>query len=137
VIRLCLFCGQDADERGHGWRCDGRQGAIEAAEGARLPRLASGLTEATYAASRAAADSIEDARGTQRRLVLAAIRAAGPAGLTDDELQELLELDGSSERPRRWELWKLEAIAVKVDGEGHPVKRLTRTQRRAVVWVAA
>jgi hypothetical protein len=28
----CLFCGEDASEPGHADRCDGRQGAIEAAE---------------------------------------------------------------------------------------------------------
>jgi len=28
----CLFCGEDASEPGHAERCDGRQGAIEAAE---------------------------------------------------------------------------------------------------------
>jgi hypothetical protein len=55
--------------------------------------------------------------------------------MTDDELQIALRLDGSSERPRRWELWKRDAITIRRDAAGEPVRRLTRTQRHAVVWV--
>jgi hypothetical protein len=101
-----------------------------------LPYLMSGLTEATYATSAQAAYSVDDTKATQRRLVFEAIRHAGPIGRTDDELQAELVLDGSSERPRRWELWRLGWIRVKCDGSGAAIKRETRTQRRAVVWVA-
>jgi hypothetical protein len=100
-----------------------------------LPLFA-GLTPDTRRTSRDAAERIADTRETQRRLVLEAIRAAGSEGRTDDELQMVLSLDGSSERPRRWELWKLNRITVKCDDAGDAVTRLTRTQRRAVVWVA-
>jgi hypothetical protein len=132
-----LFCGGDSSDPDHRDRCDGRQGHIEATDLPDLPMLMSGLVEATYATSTAAAVSVEDLKATQRLMVLHAIKAAGTQGRTDDELQSILNLDGSSERPRRWELWKLEQIRILRDERGEAVKRLTRTNRRAVVWVAA
>lgn len=141
----CLFCGGDRSAPDHWRHCDGRQGAVEAEEqdvfqsGAPtvpdLPLLRSGLVEATYETSTEAAVRIDDERDTQRAAVRDAIRAAGSSGRTDDELQDLLGLDGSSERPRRWELWKLHQIRILCDARGEPVKRLTRTHRQAVVWV--
>jgi hypothetical protein len=133
-VQLCMFCGGDADEPDHEARCDGRQGRVEERF---EPLLVSGVSAATWDTSEAAAVSVEDTRDTQRALVRAAIVAAGPEGRTDDELQLLLQLDGSSERPRRWELWKMNRIRVRTDPEGKPVRRLTRTNRSAVVWVAA
>lgn len=135
----CLFCGGDRRAPDHWRTCDGRQGAVEAvieATPPALPLLVSGLVEATYETSTEAAVRIEDERDTQRAAVRDAIRAAGSGGRTDDELQDLLGLDGSSERPRRWELWKLGQIRILCDERGAPVKRLTRTHRHAVVWVA-
>jgi hypothetical protein len=135
----CLFCGGNRDEPSHERHCDGRQGVVEAAAvqiDEDLPYLMSGLTEATYATSAQAAYSVDATKATQRRLVFEAIRHAGPLGRTDDELQAELVLDGSSERPRRWELWRLGWIRVKCDAAGAAIRRETRTQRRAVVWVA-
>jgi hypothetical protein len=137
----CLFCGGDRSAPNHLAHCDGRQGAREAAafDGDPIgfdPLLIAGAAPATYATSEAAAVSIEDERATQRAEVFAAIRAAGSRGATDDELQVLLDLDGSSERPRRWELWKREAITILRDANGDAVRRATRTHRHAVVWVA-
>jgi hypothetical protein len=129
----CLFCGGDASEPDHWAHCDGRQGAIE--EAADLPLLISGLTPETHATSAAAAVSVIDSKDTQRELVRQVIRGGGPSGHTDDEVQAITGLDGSSERPRRWELWKQGRIRVLCDAEGRAVKRYTRTQRRAVVWV--
>ncbi len=94
------------------------------------PLLISGRTPATVQTSAMAAVSVEDSKDTQRQAVYDAIREAGPTGHTDDELQVLLGLDGSSERPRRWELEKLSLIE-SVPG----LHRVTRTNRRAVVWV--
>ena len=137
---FCWHCGGDASEPNHRDRCDGRQGKRDAALEP-VPRfepmLVAGIAPETYATSEAAAVSVEDAKDTQRAAVYVAIRAAGQDGRTDDELQQLLGLDGSSERPRRWELWKLDQIRILRDVDGRPVRRLTRTQRRAVVWVAA
>lgn len=133
-VNGCLFCGGNAASPEHFRYCNGRQGAREAEE---LPLLISGLEPETYDTSAAAALSVEDAKDTQRRQVYAAIRAAGQEGATDDELQERLQLDGSSERPRRWELWKLNQITLRRDDRGAVVTRPTRTHRRAVVWVAA
>lgn len=133
----CLFCGGDASAPGHRATCDGRQGRREAFtfDAAPLPMLAAGLTEDTYQTSIGAAVSIEPDRASQRMQVLEAIRAAGPLGRTDDEIQQRLGLDGSSERPRRWELWKLDLICARRDEHGAVVRRETRTHRRAVVWV--
>jgi hypothetical protein len=129
---LCLFCGGPSDP-GHG--CDGRQGWIEAQEDD-LPLLIAGIVPETWDTSAAAAVSIESAKDTQRALVFSTIRSAGISGRTDDELQDVLGLDGSSERPRRWELWKLGLIDILRDDDGAAIRRLTRTNRRAVVWVA-
>jgi len=74
-------------------------------------------------------------KDTQRAHVLEAITRT-PAGATDDEIQIALGIDGSSERPRRWELWKLGQIEIRRDDHGVPVQRMTRTGRRAVVWIA-
>lgn len=125
MTQRCLLC-EDPDCDGRS--CNGQQGHIEAQA---LPVLASGLTPDTYATSLAAADSVTE-KDTQRELVYATIRA----GHTDDEVQVLLDLDGSSERPRRWELWKQGRIDVLRDEHGAAIKRLTRTGRHAVVWVA-
>lgn len=97
-----------------------------------LPRLAAGRDSATRATSTAAA---ADARDTQRAQVLDVIRGAGVRGATDDEIQIALGLDGSSERPRRWELWKRDRIRMLLDTHGATVTRRTRTARRAVVWI--
>jgi len=98
-----------------------------------LPRLAAGLEPATRETSTAAADP--DTRETQRAQVLEVIHGAGVRGATDDEIQIALGLDGSSERPRRWELWKRDRIQVLRDTHGAPVTRRTRSARRAVVWI--
>ena len=77
-----------------------------------------------------AAVRAEPAAGTQRRRVLDELRAH-PGGLTDDEMQTLLAMNPSTQRPRRIEL--VEAKLVKDSG----AIRLTQSGRRAVVWVAA
>lgn len=139
---VCQFCGADIKAAGdllHVLTCDGRQGAIEALELAdegRIPMLASGLVEATRDTSTAAAVSIAAGKAAQRALVYLTIERTAREGRTDDDVQAELDLDGSSERPRRWELWKLGLITILRDDAGAPVKRETRTGRRAVVWIA-
>jgi len=97
----------------------------------------SGLVPATLGTSAAAADQVEDTRDSQRARVYEFIEASAEIGRTDDEQQAALGLDGSSQRPRRWELWKLGQIDILRDPAGSPVKRLTRTHRSAVVWVTS
>jgi len=63
-----------------------------------------------------------------RGLVLAALR--GSRGLTDEELQQQLAMNPSTERPRRVELVKLGRV---VDSGA---RRPTLSGRAAVVWVA-
>lgn len=74
--------------------------------------------------------AIKNSSATMRGRVLAAIVAAGVDGRTDDELQQELGLQGSSQRPRRIEL--LLANLIIQSGE----IRKTASGRSAVVWVA-
>lgn len=65
----------------------------------------------------------------QRARVDSVIRAAGAEGCTDEEIQDYLGLNPSSERPRRLEL--VEARRVVDSGR----RRKTRSGRNAIVWV--
>ena len=68
--------------------------------------------------------------GTLRRRILGHLVARGILGATDGEIQEALQLKGSTERPRRKELQ---------DGgfvEDSGLIRLTDSGRAAVVWRA-
>jgi hypothetical protein len=67
--------------------------------------------------------------GTQRRKVLDFIAGRGNYGATDEEVQDFLVMNPSTQRPRRVEL---------VEGgwiEDSERRRLTRSRRSAVVWV--
>jgi len=77
-----------------------------------------------------AAGAIEKDSTRLRRLVMGHIMACGEAGATDEEIQMALALSGNTERPRRWELEKLEQI--RDSGK----RRKTASGRNAVVWVA-
>jgi hypothetical protein len=63
--------------------------------------------------------------------VLEAVKAAGLAGLTCDEVEQRLSMTHQTASARVHELAKLEAI---VDSGR---KRKTRSGRGAVVWIAA
>ena len=84
----------------------------------------------THETRRSAHEAIKPCAKTMRAQVLAAIVAAGVDGLTDDEIQQQLGLQGSSERPRRIELQQAEMITQ--SGEVRP----TASGRKAVCWVA-
>ena len=77
-----------------------------------------------------AAEKAEPKAGTWRACVLRAIRAHGKIGVTDDDLQFVLNLNPSTLRPRRIEL--VNAGLVEDSGE----TRKTRSGRQAVVWRA-
>jgi hypothetical protein len=62
--------------------------------------------------SRAAAHAARGSAKAQRLLVLGALRNAGDAGLTREDLQYLLDLPGDSVRPRVWQLLQQGLIAV-------------------------
>lgn len=81
--------------------------------------------------SQAAAKSIKGARQTLQARVLELIRAAGAAGLTDDQVIALTGMNPSTERPRRIELQ--ERGLIKDSGK----TRKTRSRRNAIVWIAA
>lgn len=66
--------------------------------------------------------------GTQRAKVLKLLYITWPGGLTDEKIQDRLEIHGSSERPRRGELvrdgWVIDT--------GH--RRDTRGGDPAIIW---
>lgn len=78
--------------------------------------------------SLAAANSMVDMAAVLRTRVLAEIQQRGDRGATCDEIEVVLELRHQTASARIREL----AIAVQVLDSGR--KRLTRSQRRAVVW---
>ena len=87
--------------------------------------------QAHSAPSIAAAEAIEPTAGTLRALVLQFIRTMGSHGATDEEIQQGCEIDPSTQRPRRIELWR--AGLVQDSGKTRP----TRSGRKATVWVCA
>jgi len=81
------------------------------------------------ATSRAAAEEAEPAAGTQRAKVLAYIRECGFHGATDEEIQTALQMNPSTQRPRRVEL--VRDLLITSGGT-----RPTRSGRAAQVWRA-
>lgn len=82
------------------------------------------------ATSAKAADSIRGAATALRQRVLDLLRGMGAVGFTDEEMQVVLAMNPSTQRPRRGELV---ALGLVVDsGRTRP----TRSGRQATVWVA-
>ncbi len=96
-----------------------------------LRPLISGATPETRATSTEAAESVVETKDTQRQRVYEAIRDSGRNGMTDEQIQEDLGIEGNSQRPRRRELQALGRI------QASTLRRLTRSGRTAVVWVVA
>ena len=80
--------------------------------------------------SKAAAAEIETNARTLRATVYSFLKISGLYGATDEELQVALNMNPSTERPRRIEL--VELRLVKDGGK----KRNTKSGRKAVVWLA-
>lgn len=80
--------------------------------------------------SRAARDAIEPRAATLRRAVLEFIRGRGSDGATDEECQDGLGMNPSTQRPRRVELVMTGLVA----DSGRT--RKTKSNRNATVWVA-
>ncbi len=78
--------------------------------------------------SEAAAASMKEPSNSIRGRVLETIRYAGPVGMTDDELEQMLGLRHQTASARRRELYLLG----KIQSTG---ERKTRSGRRAKVWV--
>jgi transcription initiation factor IIE alpha subunit len=81
--------------------------------------------------SRLASAKIAPTAHTLRQAVLRCLVSAGLDGLTDEEMQDRIPMQPSTQRPRRVELVR----------SGHVIdsgrKRETRSGRSAVVWVIA
>lgn len=80
--------------------------------------------------SNEAASRIEPAAGTLRELVLIYLRNCKAHGATDEEIQLALDMNPSTERPRRQELEKLGLILRTSRA------RPTRSGRSAVIFIA-
>ena len=79
--------------------------------------------------SHEAAEAIAHPSARLRHLVYECIRDSQQQGLTDEEVQLALDMNPSTERPRRVEL--VNAGLVRASGRVRP----TRSGRNAVVWV--
>ena len=77
-----------------------------------------------------AADVIAPKAGTLRRAVFDFLLGCGALGATDEDMQQGLDLNPSTQRPRRIEL--VRAGSVLDSGRTRP----TASGRQAVVWVA-
>ena len=77
----------------------------------------------------AAAEAIKPRVEIYRERILAEIKRSGALGRTDGELQEQLNMNGSTQRPRRIEL--VDAGLVKNSGR----TRKSASGRACVVWV--
>ena len=80
--------------------------------------------------SKAAGKRARSSAATWRTRVLTVIRLEGERGATDEEIQDALDMNPSTERPRRVELVKLGLV------EDSGETRKTRSNRSAVVWTA-
>lgn len=77
--------------------------------------------------SQEAAEQIMPKAGTLRAMILEYLQARGVQGATDHEIQQALGLEGSTQRPRRVELYRMGLI--KESGQ-----RETKSGRKATVW---
>ncbi len=81
--------------------------------------------------SMAASVAIEPRAATLRRAVLDWLRGRGDEGATDEEIQDALSMNPSTQRPRRIELMRGGLV---VD-TGRT--RTTKSNRKACVWAAS
>lgn len=79
------------------------------------------------ATSAAAADQIASSAATLREQILSLLRGHGP--MTDEQMQDALNMAGDTQRPRRRELEKAGLIFKQSTGT-------TRSGRSAQVWAA-
>ena len=80
--------------------------------------------------SRSAARQIKPHLGRLQDMVLTFLRQRGAYGATDEEIQEALALNPSTQRPRRIEL-VAKGLAIDLGP-----KRKTRSGRMASVWIS-
>mgnify|MGYP005854654539 CR=1 FL=1 len=78
----------------------------------------------------AAANALSPRLGPLQRMALEAIRSAGWTGLTAEELAARLKMDRSTIQPRTSELKRKGLI------RDSGLRRLNKTGKKAIVWVA-
>lgn len=86
----------------------------------------SGSTPETRETSRQAAQTVRNPDADRERIYQALVNV-WPDGLTDEQIQDRLRMDGNTERPRRGELAK--AGRIKTQGT-----RTTKSGKSAAVW---
>ena len=86
---------------------------------------------ATSDTSKAAAEAIEPTAGTLRHAVMRFLRCCGCVGATDEQMQLALQMNPSTQRPRRIELVK---GGFAFDSSR---RRPTTSGRAATVWVGS
>lgn len=87
--------------------------------------------------SKAAAESMVGHAGRLLKLVVDTIRAAGPRGMTCDEVEVATGLSHQCASARINQAAKGGLLVQARDDKGEVIKRPTRSRRGAVVWVAA
>jgi hypothetical protein len=90
----------------------------------------SGITPLSRACSAAAADRAVSKVEQDRVAILAFVLDRGAHGATDREIQDALQMDPSSERPRRIELVRAGRVT-----DGYTT-RISPSGRACTVWVA-
>lgn len=84
--------------------------------------------------SRRAALAAYPRTGAARERVLTFVTGQGAYGATDQEIQRALDMDPSTERPRRVELVDGGWLRAQHDADGGAVERPTLAGRAAQVW---
>lgn len=90
--------------------------------------MVAGITAASRETSGQAARRIESQLNALQLRVLEHLRAVGGYGATDEEMQFVLGMNPSTQRPRRIELLRKGLI------RESDIQRTTRSGRNAVVW---
>jgi hypothetical protein len=80
--------------------------------------------------SEVAAKMAEGIKVNNQNRIYAYLRDCGDHGATDQEIQDILGIDGNSERPARRQLEKDKRV------RRTPRWRFTRAKRPAIIWVA-
>ena len=86
------------------------------------------------ATSKAAADSYRSVFRDEAR-VLQHLFYVRNDGATDEEMQSALQLDGSTQRPRRIKLFQDGYVGRLLTAEGKPATKATSKGRQAQVWI--
>jgi hypothetical protein len=137
-LRLTLTAAQQAQARARSDHpsLDGLLGAEVDAGNVVAGPVHGPATHGAHVTEEDAAERIRLVAGNLRARVLAAIVEAGPAGLTDTEVEAKLGLRRPTGGNRRGELVKLGLVAKRLDEGGATIKRTVAGHGPAACWAA-